>query len=141
MRPITSARPDLDGQTLAALGAARGDDGAAAAGLHAHQETMGAGATGLGSLQAWDTLAWRRTRDRGRCRPYFFSTDHHTHYHTAPAAHAPPGTRAPQPPAPGKPAITPKIGSPVNEQKSVDNQRFGGLEPVQSGRSRTSFPQ
>jgi len=40
----------LDGQALAALGAARGDDGAATAGLHAHEEAVGAGAAGLGGL-------------------------------------------------------------------------------------------
>jgi hypothetical protein len=40
----------LDGQALAALGAARGDDGAAAARLHAHEEAVSAGAAGLGGL-------------------------------------------------------------------------------------------
>jgi hypothetical protein len=39
-----------DGQTLAALGAARVDDGAAATGLHANQKTVGTGAAGLGGL-------------------------------------------------------------------------------------------
>jgi hypothetical protein len=37
----------LDGQALAALGAASVDDGAAALGLHADQKAVGAGATGL----------------------------------------------------------------------------------------------
>ncbi|MEY4562042.1 MAG: hypothetical protein RLZZ618_1319, partial [Pseudomonadota bacterium] len=40
----------LDSQALAALGAACVDHGTATTGLHAHQETMGAGAAGLGSL-------------------------------------------------------------------------------------------
>ncbi|KAJ8136197.1 hypothetical protein OY671_010590, partial [Metschnikowia pulcherrima] len=41
---------DLDSQTLAALGAASVQDGAASAGLHAHAETMGALAAGNGRL-------------------------------------------------------------------------------------------
>ena len=40
----------LDGQALAALGAACVDHSAATAGLHANEEAVGAGATGLGRL-------------------------------------------------------------------------------------------
>ena len=40
----------LDGEALAALGAACVDHGAAAAGLHADQEPMGAGAANFGGL-------------------------------------------------------------------------------------------
>ncbi len=40
----------LDGQTLAAFGAACVDDGTATTGFHAHEETVGAGAAGLGGL-------------------------------------------------------------------------------------------
>ena len=40
----------LDGQALAALGAACVDDSAAATGLHAHQKAMGTGAARLGGL-------------------------------------------------------------------------------------------
>jgi hypothetical protein len=39
-----------DGQALAALGAACVDDSAAAAGLHADEETVGAGAADFGCL-------------------------------------------------------------------------------------------
>jgi hypothetical protein len=42
--------PALDGQALAALGAACVDHGTATLGLHAHQETVGTGAAGLGRL-------------------------------------------------------------------------------------------
>src|SRR5690606_17852096 len=42
--------PDLQSQTRAAPGAAGVDDLAATLGLHAHQETMGTGAAGLGRL-------------------------------------------------------------------------------------------
>src|SRR5438552_3715122 len=63
MRPITA--PSLgpgprcgtapqpgasDGQALAALGAAGVDDGAAPAGLHTNEKTMGAGAANFGGL-------------------------------------------------------------------------------------------
>ena len=44
------AGPESDSQTLAALGAAGIDDGAAPAGLHANQKAVGAGATRLGGL-------------------------------------------------------------------------------------------
>ena len=40
----------LDGQALAALGTTRVDDGAATAGLHADEETVGAGAADFGGL-------------------------------------------------------------------------------------------
>jgi hypothetical protein len=43
-------RPESDGQALAALGATRIDDGAAAASLHAHEKAMGTGAADFGSL-------------------------------------------------------------------------------------------
>jgi hypothetical protein len=49
-RQIELAGPDSDSQTLAALGAAGIDDGAATAGLHANQKAVGAGATRLGGL-------------------------------------------------------------------------------------------
>ena len=42
--------PDLDGQTLAALGATGAQDGAASAGFHAHAKAMGALAAGNGRL-------------------------------------------------------------------------------------------
>ena len=42
--------PALDGQTLAALGAASVDDGTAAAGLHTYEEAVGTGAADFGSL-------------------------------------------------------------------------------------------
>ena len=48
--PDKPENQDLDGQTLAALGAASVQDGAASAGFHAHAETMGALATGNGRL-------------------------------------------------------------------------------------------
>src|SRR6476661_8453132 len=43
-------RGNSDGQALAALGAASVDDGTAAAGLHADQEAVGAGAAHFGGL-------------------------------------------------------------------------------------------
>lgn len=46
----------LDGQALATLGAASGDDGTAATRLHAHEEAVGTGAAGLGGLIG--TLQW-----------------------------------------------------------------------------------
>jgi len=53
--PAKPARRDqvassLDSQTLAALGAACIDDGAATAGLHANKKAMGTGAADLGGL-------------------------------------------------------------------------------------------
>jgi hypothetical protein len=44
------ARPDSDGQALAAFGAACIDHGAAAAGAHASQKAMGAGTLDFGRL-------------------------------------------------------------------------------------------
>lgn len=45
-----TAHPGSDGQALAAFGAAGVDHGTAAAGLHANQEAVGAGAFDLGGL-------------------------------------------------------------------------------------------
>jgi len=44
------AQAQSDSQALAALGTARVDDRAAAAGLHANQKAVGAGTTRLGGL-------------------------------------------------------------------------------------------
>ena len=49
-KPNPAVGKTLDSQTLAALGAASVDDGAATAGLHANQEAVGTCAAGLGWL-------------------------------------------------------------------------------------------
>ena len=60
----------LDGQTLAALGAARVDDGAATAGLHADQEAVGTGAAHLGGLvSTFHDLLTKMRIGIGRLRP------------------------------------------------------------------------
>lgn len=63
--PVVSA---LDSQTFPTLGAACGDDGAAAAGLHAHQKSVGAGAAGLrGLVRSFHGGAWAvRGRESGK---------------------------------------------------------------------------
>lgn len=64
---IVGSGSTSDSQAFAAFGAARGDDRTTTAGLHAHQKTMSARATGFRSLvSAFHGWQWRSVRARIR---------------------------------------------------------------------------
>ena len=119
--PVATASPRLaarsDRQALAALGAARIDDGAAAARLHANQKAVGAGAANFGGLVGAfhiGPIAGNRGNLGGGSRKHCFDPQPPIGPHHCPPSFA--GLAgAPGCLSFGKPTITAKTAFTVNE--------------------------